>query len=505
MKNNRRNFLKSISVLPFIPLSDCYSPWLDSSVVQNNLADISLPMIGKIRKKTPKEFSKSPFGIGCETLDRELWDPKEIYPWMDDLPVKWARLQTGWARVEKTKGVFDWQWLDESVDGLLERGFIPFFNVGYGNSLYMEGDMGYHPLISEEAFEAWKRFVKALTKRYKNKISHYEIWNEPNLTSFWKPGAVDPEKYVRLVRDTGRIIRQNCRGAVIIGGVLSRLPFNFINAMFEHGLAKEIDIFSFHPYMVIPESYNDRIIALRRLIDQYNPNIKIWQGETGYPSEPKSSGFSGEPPWTENIQAKIMLRRLINDCVLGLDMSLWFLIVDIHDYPKGTGRVNYKGILRVKPQVERKIAFAALQHLGSTIYGDVNVRNAITYCYPCNTLTNEEAYRQFGTGIGHGITRVISAMLNSEGGKVLAYWNTVKAADSYDGGNIDLILFDWEGNGFNEPVLLDLITGNVYDPGKNQSRFNDSGKYIVGKEAQIFQQMPLRDYPILIVEKEMVL
>lgn len=504
MKKNRRDFLKTMSVLPFIPVVGYGNEITRVTENVETVARISLPQIGKISVKSPKDFAKSPFGIGCETLDRELWDPKEIYPWMNDLPVKWARLQTGWARVEKEKGQYDWQWLDESVDGLIERGFKPFLNVGYGNPNYNDGDAarGYHPLVNDETYAAWKKFVKALAIRYKNKIQYYEIWNEPNLGEFWKPGGPNPEKYVTLVKDTAPIIRENCPGAVIIGGVLSRLPFTFIQSLFDNGLGKEIDIFSFHPYGTIPESYNDRIKALRKFIDQYNPAIKLWQGENGFPSEPNSTGFSGDAPWTENIQAKIMLRRLINDCSLDIDMTLWFLIVDIHDYPKGSGKVNHKGILRVKPTVEPKVSFSALQNLGSIIFGDVNTGNAVIKCIESDNYSVEEAYKLFGTGTGKPMVDVYSTMLNSDGGKILAYWKIIKAADSYEAENIDLFLWDWEGNGFDEPVLVDLLSGNIYDLNNNNSRIYDNDKWRISHEAQVFQKIPLCDYPMIIMEKK---
>ena len=497
--------MKQMSVIPFVPGIFGNSNWDFIPLTTSVNTDISFPRIGTVRKKKPVDFSKSPFGIGCETLDRELWDPKEIYPWMNSLPVKWARLQTGWARVEKVKGIYDWLWLDESVDGLLERGFKPFFNVGYGNTNYTEGDMGYHPLVSDESYSAWKKFVEKLTVRYKDKIQYFEIWNEPNLKSYWKPGEVDPEKYVRLVRDTAKIIRENCPAAVIIGGVLSRLPFDFIRPLFEKGLGKEIDIFSFHPYGVLPESYVDQVIALRKFINQYNPAIKIWQGECGYPSEPNSTGFAGEPPWTETIQAKIMLRRLVTDCSLGIDMSLWFLIVDLHDYPKGTGNVNYKGILRVKPEIKPKLAFSALQNLGSTLYGDVHVRNAQIYCNESSTMTAEEQYRTFGAGEKISMKNIYSTCLNSSGGKILAFWEIVRAADTCDDENIDLFLWDWEGEGYNEPVLVDLMTGSIYDLAGNCKRINDNGKWRINHEAQVFEKLPLRDYPLFIMEKNMVI
>jgi hypothetical protein len=289
---------------------------------------------------------------------------------------------------------------------------------------------------------------------------------------------------------------------VIVGGVLSRLPFSFLRELFEKGLDREIDVFSFHPYGVVPESYTDCIRALRKYIDLYDPAIKIWQGEAGYPSAPGSSGFSGEPPWTEAVQAKIMLRRLLTDCSLGIDMTLWFLIVDIHDYPKGTGKVNYKGILRAKPRIGPKAAFSALQHLGSAIYGDVRSRTAVIHCAESSMLTAEEEYKLYGAGLARTMDNSCSFMLNSGGGKVLAYWETVKAMDSCEAKNIDLLLWDWEGNGFDEPVLLDLLTGNIYDLGGSFTRLDDKGKWMIEHEAQIFQRLPLRDYPMLILEKK---
>ncbi|MCC5927769.1 MAG: hypothetical protein JJU28_00855 [Cyclobacteriaceae bacterium] len=506
MKSSRRNFLKNISVLTSIPTLGLSNDISEVTSISGNNSTLSLPQLGKIQINSPKDINKSPFGIGCETLDRDLWDTKEIYPWMNNLSVKWARLQTGWARVEREKGIYDWHWLDESVDGLIERGFTPFFNVGYGNPNYNEskGGVGYHPLVNDETFTAWKKFVKELAIRYRNKIQFYEIWNEPNLRGFWSPGETDPEKYVNLVRHTAPIIRENCPGAVIIGGVLSRLPFTFIRSLFENGLGKEIDIFSFHPYGTVPENYNDRIKALRKFIDQYDPSIKLWQGENGFPSQPNSTGFAGEPPWTENIQAKIMLRRLITDCSLGLDMSLWFLIVDLHDYPKGSGKVNYKGILRVKPHVEPKVCFYALQNLGSAIYGDVSVRNAIVHCTESNDMTIEEKYKVFGAGNGETIEKSYTTMLNTGGGKILAYWKTVKATDNYKVENTDLILWDWEGNGFDEPVLVDLLSGNIYDLKNNCTKYYDEDKWRISHEAQFFQKLPLTDYPYLIMEKELI-
>ncbi|MCE6991208.1 GH39 family glycosyl hydrolase [Dyadobacter sp. CY323] len=503
MESNRRTFLKALTLAP-----------LTGSVLntENELAQIepevqpifALNKIGSIKLKKPKDIKSSPFGIGCETLDRALWDPKEVYPFLDDLPVKWARLQTGWNRVEREKGKYDWKWLDESVDGLIERGIQPFFNVGYGNKFYTEDEMGYHPMNNPDALKAFKLFVTALAKRYKGKVSHYEIWNEPNLKGFWKPGEIDPKKYVQLVRETAPLIRSNCPNAVIVGGVTSRLPYTFIKSLFEAGLGKEIDIFSFHPYNTIPETYNERIVAVTRLAKQYNPKIKIWQGENGFPSEPNSTGFIGEGPYTENIQAKIMLRRLITDCSLDIPMTLWFLIVDLHDYPKGTGKVNYKGILKTKPTIAPKVAYKVLQNLGSVVHGDVHTGNAIIHILDGEKAVGEKDYADLGNRFVETLANTRATVLNTANGKVLAYWSLDKAADQYPSRSAHIFLWDWEGTGFADPVVIDPLTSDIYELPEHQ-KFNDNDTYRISQEAQLFAKLPLRDYPMLIMEKKSVI
>ena len=499
MESNRRRFLKTLTIVPLLASPD----GTKAEVLVRNRGRIELKKLGNVTIKKPIDITASPFGIGCETLDRQLWEPKEVYPWMNDLPVKWARLQTGWNRVERVKDQYDWAWLDESVDGLIERGIQPFFNVGYGNKNYTEGETGAHPIISAEVQRAWARFVTALAKRYRGKVKYYEIWNEPNLKGFWRPGEIDPGRYVDLVRLSAPLIRKNCPGAVIVGGVTSRLPYTFIRDMFEAGLGKEIDIFSFHPYSTIPETYTERIEALRRLIKQYNPALKIWQGENGFPSEPKSTGFIGEGPYTENIQAKVMLRRLLTDCSLDIAMTLWFLIVDLHDYPKGSGNVNYKGILKSKPEISPKVAFKALQHLGSLVHGEVHTRNSIIHLMDGTEPAGEKEYAALGNGAGQRLNGVSATTLNTANGTVLAYWSNEKAADTYSARTAHLFLWDWEGAGFQNPVLVDPLSGEIFELADHE-KFYDNDKYRISQEAQLFRKLPLRDYPLLIMEKEAV-
>lgn len=149
--------------------------------------------IGTLKTYSSDKIEKSYVSIGFECLDRDLFNPDKCYDLLQASGVKYARCQTGWAKCEKEKGIYDFKWLDSIVDNLLQRGIIPWFNVGFGNPLYMpdvpnETAVGCVPLFyGEEALTAWKNFISAMAEHYKTRISHYEIWNEPNIDHFWHP------------------------------------------------------------------------------------------------------------------------------------------------------------------------------------------------------------------------------------------------------------------------------------------------------------------------------
>ena len=80
-----------------------------------------LTKISKIAPKASKDIKKSIIGLGFEKLDRDVFDPEKSYDFVAKSGVKWARLQSGWQRTEKRKGVYDFKWLDDIVDSMLKK------------------------------------------------------------------------------------------------------------------------------------------------------------------------------------------------------------------------------------------------------------------------------------------------------------------------------------------------------------------------------------------------
>ena len=144
-----------------------------------------LTKIGDVRAKSAREVKTSRLGIGFEKLDRAVFDPEKAYAPLAKIGVKYVRIQSGWQRTEREKGKYDFSWLDGIVDRLISDGMIPWMNIVYGNELYDEraaeayGAVGCPPLFSDEAFEAWIAYVRALVAHFRGRVRDYEIWNEP--------------------------------------------------------------------------------------------------------------------------------------------------------------------------------------------------------------------------------------------------------------------------------------------------------------------------------------
>jgi hypothetical protein len=197
--------------------------------------------------------------IGFECLDRGLFDSDRCYDTLAAAGVKWARCQTMWSRCEKRKGVYDFTVLDGVVDNLTRRGIRPWFSVTFGNTLYMTNcftgaAVGCVPtLYGDECRAAWCAYVRALARRYKGKVTHWEIWNEPNLPQFWQPSKPNADDYLALVKLTGGVIREEIPDAKIGGTTASPALNAWEKRFFEAGGAEAIDFWCGHAYTRVPE------------------------------------------------------------------------------------------------------------------------------------------------------------------------------------------------------------------------------------------------------------
>ena len=461
--------------------------------------------IGKIKHKTSSEIEDSRLSIGFEVLDRDMFDPTKVYDRLALTGIKWARCQTGWSKTEKQKGVYDFKWLDDVVDNLIKRGIKPWFNVGFGNGIYM-GEMknptgvGHVPLYyGEECVQAWKNYIDALSKHFKGRVQYFEIWNESNIDEFWQPKKADPKAYVELVRITGDIIRKNIPNAKI-GAVNASYYRAFTAKFFECGGGDYIDFYAIHPYCIIPEEKHDNCTKTAlRLFKQYCPtrDISLWQGESGFGSSyPEGHYMRPATSGGEYMQAKWMLRRFTLDLSSGYGMSSLYQCVDLKEgYQMATGGkpLFAKYGLFKNITYEEKKAYHILKN-----YTPIFDKDTQPYAWAVhiNTRTKLGKPETLGTSRLFDSAKRIETFTR-KGWPLIAYWL---------GEDIQLQMkpiapvsfrIVEEQKKFNRVVLLDPISGRV---------FEYKGKFWGDRDISetAITNIPLADYPLIITEYEAV-
>ncbi len=100
------------------------------------LPAFGLAEAGTLKGIPSKESKAEWLSSGFETLDRELFDPETCYDLMGQSGIRKARCQSGWAKCEKEKDVYDFAWLDRVVNRLTEVGITPWMDLTFGNPLY---------------------------------------------------------------------------------------------------------------------------------------------------------------------------------------------------------------------------------------------------------------------------------------------------------------------------------------------------------------------------------
>ena len=86
--------------------------------------------IGQVEPKHSLDVNHSKIGLGFEKLDRDVFDPEIAYDKVEELGIKWIRIQSGWQKTETEPGVYHFEWLDKIVDNLIARGLKPWIQIG---------------------------------------------------------------------------------------------------------------------------------------------------------------------------------------------------------------------------------------------------------------------------------------------------------------------------------------------------------------------------------------
>ena len=457
--------------------------------------------IGEVPPVSAREAGNTVWGLGFEKLDRAVFDPEKAYDKVAELGVRHIRIQSGWARSEKTKGIYEFEWLDEIVNNLIQRGLEPWICLCYGNGLYDEaarkvfGAVGCPPIQTEQQRQAWSNYVTALTAHYRGQVSRYEIWNEPDGLWCWKHGVSGAE-YGEFAKATAAAIRKGDPDAEVIGGAVCLYNFSWLTEMFETGVAESLDAISYHAYL--PDEFRGiaNVRSLKSLSLRYNPKLRFIQGETGTQSREGGAGALHEGAWTPEKQAKFLARMLLIHFAEGVEINSYFSCLDMIEALNGkVGEkasyldYGYFGVLgaefdadgRSTGEYRPKPAYRTLQTLAAIFRGEL-IAEELPVRLLCDQLSprlmrNDDSEKNELLTFGY----------RKKQGAGFVYWKPVELLTTTYASTISLEVAGVEG----EPRLVDLLDGTIY-------AIPESAIEITGKNSRRFLHLPLRDYPLLL-------
>jgi polysaccharide biosynthesis protein PslG len=205
--------------------------------------------------------------------ERGVWDP--------DYTAAIARVASAFPRRTLVVLAFAPRWANPEADA-----FCP-----------EDADCLFPPARSE--LPAWEAYVRKAARAFPQ--SDLEIWNEPNLSAFWRP-AVDPTAYMELVASAARVVRKEraagrSTARVVVGalaqapdsGTESRTPWGFLEDLYDAGLAGTYEALSWHTY---PYEEDEGSLSrgssfardwkhVREVVRRQDPGARFWVTETG--------------------------------------------------------------------------------------------------------------------------------------------------------------------------------------------------------------------------------
>jgi hypothetical protein len=283
---------------------------------------------------------------------------------------RWDRFDFWWGEIEPEKGKWKWDKADWIVEFYRRNG------IGMLPILCYRANWMQSPPHTEEDFREFAEYVFRVVDRYKGAVKYWEIWNEPNIPTFWKPpSAVDYAKLLKAAYMAAKKADPNC---VIMGASANETDVNWLLDIAKNGATTYMDVVSFHPYSMAdgPEEMQlarqiENVHAVMAQIGR--PEIPIWITEMGWIADINK-------PDEVAAQCKYMVQSHVIALAGGVEKLFWFNLQDWKEGEKleGWGMLSPEGKAKATGTVYR---FLVDKLGGAKFLGCLPLQNGSAYLF----------------------------------------------------------------------------------------------------------------------------
>lgn len=274
----------------------------------------------------------SPFAASMShssTMNSALW----VGP-ISDAGVRWVRGFWPIGHIATAEGVYDWDFTDTFVQRC-EDDSLNIVAIVNGVPSWISSELEF-PVAN---LDGYRDAVTAIVNRYKDRISYWEVWNEP--PNFCHTDLCTPENYALTVQAVYDGAKAADPDAMV--GLAAKSNFtSWLEKAIVAGAADHFDFVSLHPYEMQGVCLGNDFEALfmgiapsvRAMLWQHNPakeNVPILFTEIGTPI----GATMGPDSITEELQAHVAVRTYTMGAAQGIDGVFWFEVRDGDSGPFG--------------------------------------------------------------------------------------------------------------------------------------------------------------------------
>lgn len=240
------------------------------------------------------------------TDEAAAWKIQRTLQLVRELGAPWIVEFFPWAYIEPNENVFDWTHADQAIDHARAQGLTVIARLGLvpwwarPDSRAQATTFNY---LDRDHFADFGNFVYAFVDRYKDRVQHIIIWNEPNLSFEWGLRPVDAAAYVDLLKAAYPRAKEANPNVIVLGGALAPTvePIGgarglddliYLQQMYDAGAREYFDALAAHAYGLTapmsdppdPARVNFRRVELQRqiMIDNGDAAKQVYITEAGW-------------------------------------------------------------------------------------------------------------------------------------------------------------------------------------------------------------------------------
>ena len=287
----------AVSVAVTILLLACFS-FLSARSIEQDRATV--------KTNTPK------LGMHTRVTDEvEQWKIEKTFQMVREMGARWAVEYFPWLYMEPRKGSIDWSHADLVVNSAYAQGLNLIARIDAVPDWARPKNTTTR-YLDRDHFADYADFVYAFVQRYKSKVHHYVIWNEPNTSFEWGYRPVNPEEYTELLKTAYERAKQADRSAVILAAGLAPTldksdmaldDLAFLQGMYDAGARGYFDGLAVHAYgwKLPPDDppSTDRINFARVELIRA---VMVKNGDADKPIFITEAGWNDHPRWTKAVR-----------------------------------------------------------------------------------------------------------------------------------------------------------------------------------------------------------